>query len=253
MPIQTPYMGLWLRKEDKIVKTESRLSHEKAVLKKLIEQLPSTVFSLQIYPPSLQNWLPFWWAGYHVEPRMLYVIEDLQNIDQVWQGLKDKAINTIRKAEKLNFSIETQDDLDSFYELFKKSVDRIRYETNVTKQKLKKLHEEIRKKDAGKMFFARNIEGEVIAALYIVWDEQIANYWLATGNLKGENNGANSLLLWNVLLELNRRGIKRLEVTGSMNENLASYISAFGAKQETFFKMTKYGNRFFAFLHFLMK
>ena len=123
MPIQTPYMGLWLRKEDKIVKTESRLSHEKAVLKKLIEQLPSTVFSLQIYPPSLQNWLPFWWAGYHVEPRMLYVIEDLQNIDQVWQGLKDKAINTIRKAEKLNFSIETQDDLDSFYELFKKSVD----------------------------------------------------------------------------------------------------------------------------------
>ena len=70
---------------------------------------------------------------------------------------------------------------------------------------------------------------------------------------KTGNSGATRLLLWEVLQELNRRGIPRFEALGSMSENLEPFMSTFGAKQENYWKMTRYGNRFFALLHAFKK
>ena len=252
MPTLTPYLTIWLR-TDEAWKANYKLSFEKTVLKNLIAQLPSTAFSQQMYPSSFRNWLPFSWAGFQVEPLMKYVLEDFGVMQIVWQNLKDTVRNKIRKAQKSGFSVELGDDIEAFYIIFQKTVNRIGFKTGVTKEMLFQLHAEIRSRDLGKIFFAVDTEGSVLAALYVVWYEKTSIYWIATMDEKAGSSGATSLLVWEVLQELSRRGISRFEATGSMAENLESFISAFGFRQETFWKMTRYGNRFFAFLHFLKK
>ncbi len=251
-PALTPYMSVWVQ-TDPTWKTENRLSFEKTVLKNLIEQLPKTVFSLQMYPPNLQNWLPFLWKGYQITPLMNYVIEDLGDSQKVWDNMKSAVRNKIRKAEKAGIKIEVLDDFDAFYTIFRKTVNRLGYKTGATKEILGRVHEEIRQRDAGKIFFARDTEGVILAAIYVVWDSKKATYWVATMDDKTGKNGATSLLMWHILQELGKRKIEQFEATGSMAENLESFISAFGAKQEFFWKMTKYGNRFVKFLHTLKK
>jgi Acetyltransferase (GNAT) domain len=252
MPTLTPYMSVWLN-IDPTWKTEHRLSFEKTVLKTLIEQLPKTVFSMQMYPPNLQNWLPFLWKGYRVEPLLNYIIDDLENTEQVWANFKSLLRKKIRKAEKQGITVVIRDDFEAFYNIFEKTTHRIGFKTGATKAILFRAHEEIRRQDAGKMFFALDTEGDILAAFYIIWDAKQASYWVATMDEKAGNSGATNLLMWTVLQELGRRKIPKFESAGSMAENLESFITAFGARQELFWKMTKYGNRLFAFFHFLIK
>ena len=115
------------------------------------------------------------------------------------------------------------------------------------------MHREIQERNAGKIFLAVDIEGNICAAFYIIWDDITAFYWIPTMNENLNNNGATSLLLWEILQELNRRGIQKFVATGSMAKNLEFFISGFGFKQEIFWKLTRYGNRFFEFLHLLKK
>ncbi len=252
MPTLTPYMNLWLRNSTSW-KTEYRLSFERSVLKRLISQLPSTAFSLQMYPPTFKNWLPFWWKDYQIEPMMNYVIEGLDDVPSVWTNLKGTVRNKIRKAQKVGVTVEIRDDFDTFYQLFRQTVDRIGFNTGVSEQVLRQLHTEIQQQNGGKIFFAVDTSGAIHAALYVLWDKTKALYWISTTNEKAGNSGATSLLLWEVLQELSRRGIRRFEATGSMVENLESFITSFGAKQETYWKITHYNNHFFEFLHFLNK
>jgi hypothetical protein len=252
MPTLTGYMGVWLH-NDPNWKMEYRTSFEKSVLKNLLSQLPKTLFSLQMYPATLHNWLPFNWAGYRVEPMMNYVVDDLKDMSVTWQNLKDSVRTKIRKAEKLGLRVEIKDDIDAFETLLRQTVKRIGYKTGITKEILYRLHQEIQQRDAGKIFFAIDKVGEIHAAFYIIWDAQRAIYWIPTRGENAGNNGATRLLLWKVLGELNRRGIPKFEAMGSMSENLEPFMATFGAKQETYWKMTRYDNRFFALLHMIKK
>lgn len=252
MPTLMGHMDIWLNNDD-TWKTEHRTSFEKTVLKNLIAQLPKTDFSLQMYPATLQNWLPFWWAGYHIEPMMNYVIEDLADMPSIWKNLKDTTRKKIRKAQKAGFKVEIRDDIDAFYSILKQTVNRIGFKTGITKSILYQLHEEIQRRNAGKIFFVMDETGDIHAAFYIIWNMEKAIYWIATMNKKTGNSGATRLLLWEVLQELSQRGIPRFEAMGSMLENLEPFISTFGAKQETYWKMTRYSNGFFALLHALKK
>lgn len=252
MPTLTPYMNLWLRNSTSW-KMEYQLSFERTVIKSLISQLPRTVFSLQMYPPTFKNWLPFWWKDHRVEPMMNYVMDDLNDVQSVWANLKDTVRNKIRKAQKLGVTVEIRDDFNAFYQLFKETISRKNFNTGASENMLYQLHKEIQEREAGKIFFAVDSSGVIHGAIYVIWDCQKAFYWIATMNKAGGNSGATNLLLWTVLQELKQRGIQRLEVTGSMVENLESFISSFGAKQETYWKISRYSNPFFELLHFIKK
>ena len=252
MPPQTGYMNLWLR-DDAAWKTESHLRFQRTVLKNLIAQLPSDVaYFNQFLPPSFQNFLPFRWANFHIEPHVAYVLDDLKNTSRLWENLKDTARNKIRKAEKAGISVESSLDFERFYAIFEKNYQRLGVQTRATRQFFERIHAEIKKQNVGKVFFATDTEGSVHAALYVVWSNSTAIYWAAAADENHRTSGATSLLLWRVLENLSARGIQRFEALGSGAENLESFIASFGARQEVFFKISRYRNRFFQQLHLLI-
>jgi hypothetical protein len=250
-PTLTPFMPLYLHDEAHW-KNTFRLSFQKKTLRRLFSQIPPTAHFLQFYPPYFKNWLPLKWLGFRIEPMMLYAIQPLQDTDRLWSNLKDTVRNKIRKAEKSGIEVVLSDDFDGFYKLFTATFSRLKAKTGATENILRRLDTEIRKRQVGQIYLARQINtADSIAALYVVWDKTTAYYWVAATGDTTQNEGATSLLLWSVLKDLGQRGIKRFEATGSMAENLETFIAAFGAEQEVFWKVSRYGNRFWAVLHSL--
>ena len=109
---------------------------------------------------------------------MNYVIEGLDDVQSVWDNLKDKARNKIRKAQKSGVTVEMRDDFDTFYQLFRQTIDRIGFETGASEQVLRQLHTEIQRQNVGKIFFAVDNLGIIHAALYVIWNKTTALYWV---------------------------------------------------------------------------
>jgi hypothetical protein len=252
MPPLLPAMPLWI-KDDPTWKNEHRLSFEKTVLQNLIAQLPKSVFSLQFYPPTFKNWLPFWWAGYRIEPMLNYVIDNVDNLTAVWDNMKSATRRKIHKAQNERFKVEKSDDIEAFYTLFLQTINRVGFKTHTTESLLVKLHTLILVKKTGQIYFVKDKSNVVVAALYVLFDGKTGYYWIPTMNEKAGNSGATSLLMWEVLNDLSQQRITQFKATGSMLPNLEAFITAFGATQETYWKMTKYGNQFMAFLHLLKR
>ena len=113
---------------------------------------------------------------------------------------------------------------------------------------LSNLDAKIKENHAGQLYKAVDTEGSLHAAVYIVWDATTAYYWLGGSAIAHRNSGALTLLLWEIMQDVAKRGIQNFDFTGSDLENLESFFSAFNAEKRTYFKVSRYGNRLLKFV-----
>ena len=252
MPLLTPYMGLWIK-----IKKKSKLheinSQERSVLSNLISQLPQVSYSSQSYPPNYMNWLPFNWAHYQHQLKVTHVVENLENSDFVFDNFKENTQKKIRKASK-NIYVEKSDNPQIVYEIYTQIQKRYGKQMSYSLSFLENLHQEIQKNKAGQLYLAKSTEDEHIhAALYIVWDSTSAYYWLGGSDERFRNSGALTFLIWEIIKDVAKLGICHFDFTGSSMENLETYFSSFGASKVPYLMVNRFHNRFFAFVHFLMR
>jgi hypothetical protein len=62
------------------------------------------VFS-QCFHPSLVNWMPFLWNRFQQTSRFTYVLDDLSDLDAIWDGMEPKLRNVVRKARTLGIEL----------------------------------------------------------------------------------------------------------------------------------------------------
>ena len=93
-PALIKYMGPFLSKQCEGSKIRNGL------LKDLIEQLPS-VMRIEIQClPELQSHLPFYWQGYKQQTLYTYMLNGIQDLERVWQGISSNYRNNkIKKAD----------------------------------------------------------------------------------------------------------------------------------------------------------
>jgi Acetyltransferase (GNAT) domain len=245
-PILTGYIGLWIRYEGQW-NAHQKASQERSVLKNLIAQLPKTAFFSQAYPPSFQNWLPFHWTGFGTTPRMTHVLEGLQNTDAVFKNFKDNVRKKIKKTAS-TIRVEKSDDAALVYAIYDQIMATKERKMSYSLAFLRQLHAKIQENRAGELYKAVDTEGSLHAAVYIVWDATTAYYWLGGSAISYRNSGALTLLLWEIMQDVAQRGIQNFDFTGSDLENLESFFSAFNAEKRTYFKVSRYGNRFLKFV-----
>lgn len=245
-PFLTGYMGLWIRYEPHW-NAHQKASQERAVLKNLIAQLPATAFFSQAYQPHFQNWLPFHWSGFDTTVRMTHLLEGLQNTETIFKNFKDNVRKKIKKTADL-IRIETTDDVVLVYDIYEQIMATKGRKMSYSKAFLVNLHAKIKKNQAGQLYKAIDTEGVVHAAVYIVWDATTAYYWLGGSVVAHRNSGALTLLLWEIMQDVAKRGIQIFDFTGSNLENLESFFSAFNAEKRTYFRVSRYGNRFLKFV-----
>jgi Acetyltransferase (GNAT) domain len=244
-PILTGYIGLWMRHEAQW-NAHQKASQERAVLKNLIAQLPTTAYFSQAYAPQFQNWLPFHWAGFDTTVRMTHLLAGLQNTDDIFKNFKDNVRKKIKKAAS-TIHVEKTEDAALVYELYADIMATKNRKMSYSQAFLTNLHAKIKENDAGQLYKAVDTEGSVHAAVYVVWDVTTAYYWLGGSAVAHRNSGALTFLLWEIMQDVARRGIQNFDFTGSDLENLETFFSAFNAEKRTYFKVSRYGSRFLKF------
>jgi hypothetical protein len=92
--------------------------------------------------------------------------------------------------------------------------------------------------NARKIFFAVDRDGNVHAAVHIIWDENSAYYLMSGGDLIFRNSGTTSLCLWEAI-KFASTVTKRFDFEGSMLEPVERFFRAFGARQVPYFHIAK--------------
>lgn len=238
MPVLTQSLGPWVRYPEN-QKTSKRYGFEKDVFQALIAELPRAHGVVQSFNPTISNWLPFYWLGFSETTKYSYVLNDLSNLDRVWDGFQENIRREIRKAAKL-VTIDTDADIDSFIACHEKVFSRQSLRLPYTLDTVRRLDGAAAQRGQRRIFLARDADDRVHAGVYLVWDGDRAYYLMGAGDPDLRNSGATSLTMWEAI-RFASTVTNSFDFEGSMLEPVERFFRAFGATQLPYFQVSRYG------------
>lgn len=241
MPQLTQSLGPWLRPSKG--KYANALAWQKDLMTELINQLPSYDFFVQNFHYTVTNWLPFYWQGFCQSTRYTYIIEDLSDINNVWDGLLSNIRSDIKKARN-RYRVEVCTDLgiDKFLDVNELTFSRQGMQLPYSRDFVRRIDNACIAHESRKIFFGRDNEGRIHAAVYLIWTESSA-YCLMIGNDPAlRASGATSLCMWEAI-QFAATVAKSFDFEGSMIEPVERFFRAFGAKQIPYFSVSKNNSR----------
>ena len=240
-PALTQTLGPWLRETEG--KSATRLAQHKDWLQALIAQLPPFAHFTQNWHWQMSNWLPFYWAGFQQTTRYTYILQELSDEQELWQGLQENIRREIKKAGN-RLQLRVRDDLavDDFLVLNRMTFARQDMALPYTEAFVHKLDQACVARQARKIFIAEDEQGRRHAGVYIVWDGNSAYYLMGGGDPALRNSGATSLCMWEAI-KFAATVTQRFDFEGSMIEPVEKFFRAFGAQQTPYFTVSKTPSR----------
>jgi len=235
--ISTPplckHMGPYLLPEYRSLKWEMRLYTE------LIEQLPVGIAAFeQNFHYTVENWLPFYWAGFQQTTLYSYVLPLLDSEEVIFKRIEKNYRNKILSAEK---RLNVQDDLPvtELHRLMGLTFERQGLNSTVSLSLLQALVAALAEHHCGKLFFATDPQTNAVhSAALLAWDNHSA-YYLTSGddpNLRA--SGAGVLLKWAAIrYAKNVLGVPLFDFEGSMMRAIEQGRRDFAAQQRPYFRV----------------
>lgn len=244
MPSFTQIMGCW-------IKNNNSLSYEKKIMTELIKKLPGFDYFDQNFHYSITNWLPFYWNGFKQTTRYTYVIEDLSNLDGVFNNFSHSKRKNIKKAEK---QVEIRFDLSAkrFYDNHKMTLAKQGQTILYDYGSFVKLYNMAYKNKSAKTIYAIDKDNNIHSAMFFIWDENSAYNLISTIDPDFRNCGSSSLLIKEIIRYVSEF-TKCFDFEGSMIENVEQSFRRFGAVQKSYFQITKCNSRLLKVYYGLLK
>jgi len=245
MPPFTPYLGPVYSHEFRT--TDMSVNEENRLNELLIEKLPTHEALDMSFHWRIQNWLAWYWNGYQQTTFYTYRIP-IGNSQSDFQNLRNNTKRVIRYA-KFRHSLEFTDAV-SINELLDVAHDtgiRKRVSLVTDESVIERLYQILAQRKRGKILGIRDPQGELQAAMLIVWDELEAYYLL--GGIKGKSKdlGAGSLLIWEAIRYSHNMG-RVFNFEGSMNKTINHFFSGFNPLLTPYFRIHKASRRHRIFL-----
>jgi hypothetical protein len=236
MPKHAQTMGVYIKYPEN-QKYEKRLSYEKELMSGLIDQLPKVDYFNQSFHYSVTNWLPFYWRGYTQTTNYTYVIENLSNLESVFQNFNHAKRKNIKKAEKF---LEVRFDLSAkeFYENHKMTLEKQNNKIAYSFDHFNKIYNSAYSHNAGRTIYAIDKDNNIHAGLFVIWDKNSAYDLISTIDPSFRNSGGASLLIREIIKFLSDKTDK-FDFEGSMIESVEKSFRQFGAKQKPYFDISK--------------
>ena len=244
MPKFSQTLGPYI-KYPKGQKYYKRLSWEKKIMTEIIHQLPKVDYFSQNFNSNLLNWLPFYWKGYEQSTLYTYILENMP-----LEVLEDHFNNDIRRrrrrAKDLGIEVFESSDIEKFYELYQKNLDKkntkilarqLKYNFKIVKN----LYHCCEINSSVRMFFAE-LNGKPIAANFLVYDSNTVFYIMGWSDRDKKDLGGMDAVQFEAIKFAMQSG-REFDFEGSMTESIEKYFRSFGAVQKQFFKITKYNSK----------
>lgn len=240
MPPLTQNLSLWLAYPPE-ADARKRLSVETDVTADIISSLPRfDVFGVNFYR-SMTNWLPFYWKGFSQTTRYTYVIEDLSDLGRVSEAFSYAKKKNLRRAEgriRINLELSPK----AFYENHRMTLRMQGVAINYTQDILQRIHDAVRTRDCGRIIGATDSEGNLHAALFVVWDEVQAYNLISTIDPHYRNSGAATLAVWHAVQHVATR-TRKFDFEGSMIPGVERSFRQFGTAQVPYFRIARVPSR----------
>ena len=237
MPLLTQAMGPWLRSGPSSYAKE--LSRQKELMTALIRNLPDYHLFYQHFHYAITNWLPFYWQGFSQTTRYTYVIDDLSNLDQVFAAFSKAKRKNLKKAQGEGLEMRWDVPCDVFYnnhaETLAKQGETISYGYDLFKEIYNKAYE----RNQGRTLGAFDSSGRMHSAIFLVWDSMSAYDLISTIDPDLRNSGSATLLIQDLVKFVAEMGLSRFDFEGSMIESVENSFRQFGAKQYSYFSITR--------------
>lgn len=234
-PPLTQTLGPWLRPT--VATPAKQLSRQKELMGGLIDRLPPFDHYAQRWHYANTNWLPFYWAGFKQTTRYTYVIDDLSKLDSVFAGFSAGKRKDIKKAEKcvtIKFDIPAEE----FYENHRMTLARENSKISYSFDVFKRMYDSGYQRDSACTVAAYDIQNNLHAALFIVWDQNSAYDLVSTIDHRYRNGGATSLLVREAIRHISKK-TRRFDFEGSMIEPVEHSFRQFNTRQVPYFSVSK--------------
>ncbi|MDR1659961.1 MAG: GNAT family N-acetyltransferase [Desulfovibrio sp.] len=232
-PPLTQTLGPWLKSGEG--KNATRLAREKDLMFALIESLPEYDRFSQSFHYAITNWLPFSWKGFSQTTRYTYVLDDLSDLDAVWDGFQVNIRTDVRKAQR-RLEVErgrpAANIMDTLAMTFTRQGMRTPYAPDLVER-----IEAACGPERCATFAAVDATRRIHACAFIVWDKRSAYYLLSGGDPELRNSGAQSLVLWEAI-KFAATVTRKFDFEGSMLEPVERFFRAFGARLRPYFHVT---------------
>ncbi len=238
MPTLTPNLGVWIKSSEEI-KYFDRIDYENRILQQVISKLPSVDFVNVNMHYSMKNCLPFYWNGFQESARYTYIVEDLDDLDNVFNRFDPKMRNKVRKANKQVETISTED-IEAFFKINKMTFDRQGMKIPYSFQTILNHDKVLKEHKAREIFFAVDQNERVHSALYLTWDNMSSYVHMVGENPELRASGAGIKLIWDAIqFTRNELKLNKLDFEGSMIESVERVRRNCGGVQYTYSNLKK--------------
>jgi len=240
MPKLTQKLGPWIKYPEGI-KYYDKLSLEKRVMIAIIDNLPKFDWFEQNFDYTITNWLPFYWKGFNQTTRYTYVIEDLSDLDSVFENFEHSKRKNIKRAEKIitvKYDLPAKEFYDNHKMTLSKEGKRIVYSYEL----FKRIHKACYNQDCGKTIYGVDKNDKIHSALFVIWDKNSAYDLISTIDPDFRNSGSASLLIREIMKYVSQK-TKKFDFEGSMIEPVEQSFRRFGGVQKPYLRISKVNSR----------
>ena len=239
LPKLTPFMGPWIKYPAK-QKYVRKLSYEKEIISELIDGLPGFSFFRQNLYYNLSNWLPFYWKGFNQTTCYSYILDNLNEPEELYREVEGSIRTSINKAVK-HINVIEDGTTEQLYSVIAKTFTRKGKKVPYSQDFVTCLVTACKGSNCAKIFLAIDKKDRIHAGVLLVWDDNSAYYLLGGSDPVLRNSGASTLVLWSAI-RFASTVTKMFDFEGSMIEDVERFFRAFGAVQRPYSKITKYNS-----------
>ncbi len=223
----TPFGGVILeeRRTDDVRKQEENFDDIMMSLRTALDNEHFAYVHL-VNSPDLVDVRPFTWNGWQSVVYYTYYLD----LSEFGDHLPKDARWTINKATKCGVTIEKSEDIGLFHNLFTETYVRQNLEPPVSADFFKNIFCLLQRRNKGEMWIAKTESGEIAAAEIVICDEKRAYRWSAASHTELRKTGAPSLLLYELLHNLKKKGFREINLMAANTPQLAKFMVQFNPR-----------------------
>lgn len=226
---------------------ENTLSHSKMASEYFIGNLPKTAFTAINMSHTFKYWTPYLWHGFQQTTRYSLKINDLTDIDHVFDNFDESKKRNIRKAAK---SLEIRQNMagEKFYDFFAAGLMEKGQKPGFSRDLFLNLHSECVAHNAGTILYAVDSENVTHGALFVVWDNSAMYALTYSFPDKYRSSGVGDLLMFSAI-KLAATVTKSFDFEGSMLEGVEQSYQRFGTVPSEYYQISKIDCRLLRIWH----
>ena len=233
MPKYTQTLGIWLNPDY----IHTTVEEENAYLQ-LFAQLPKGVHGECSLAPQNTFYLPFVWNGFRASVGASYVLDDLSNLNNVFNKFSKNIKRDIHQAEK-KLIVAASDDIDQLAKMSLDTYTRQGRAYIVKPDILRRIYQAAKAKDACTLLAALDKEGNIHSMALFVYDESRCYYLVGASDAQlNAKSCANTLLLWEGI-KIASAHSRVFDFEGSEIQGIGTFFRRFGSTFAPYYKISK--------------